>query len=546
VTKKDMSESQTYAYGDRPGGGQLIKGRYKIQQELGRGGMGVVYLAHDTELHNRPVVIKVLRDATAEDWLTKKFRQEIEALVRIEHPGVVGIFDAGEMPDGQLFVVMQFVEGVNLRSILTKEGKQVDFEQTARIVEQVGRALTAAHERGVLHCDLKPENIMLQTSQPGEEIVKLIDFGIAKIRDSKVTSAEPTKIAGTMEYMAPEQLSGSPTTASDIFSLGIIAYEMLTGRKPFPANNLLQLFEAHKTGVKEPPKILRPDLPEPAQAAILRALNPDPEQRYKRARDFGDDLRAALLTPARYAPTEAFTKSQNTTGSVQRKRSYTVTIIANVVLLVVALAVAWWAFRSPAKQQATGFVAPPRSPAGNPVPAPILPELKMNYHMMMQKTGNSKAFRIAKELLFEKGNRVQLFVNAPEAGCLYMVNEGPGGYVVLFPSTLNNNGSARIAANQEIQIPGKGSFVFDAEEGTEKLWIFFSRKEIPDLEDIKSVATPEKKGELKDPLMIQNLAGFIMNHPADQTESKRDLDANQTVLTARGDALVYLMLLEHH
>jgi serine/threonine-protein kinase len=524
----------------------LIKGRYKIQQELGKGGMGVVYLAQDTQLHDRPVVIKVLRDSTAGDWLTKKFRQEIEALVRIEHPGVVGIFDAGEMPDGQLFVVMQFVEGVNLRSILSKDGRQIDFEQTARIVDQVGRALTAAHDRGVLHCDLKPENIMLQTSQPGEEIVKLIDFGIAKIRDSKVSSVEPTKIAGTMEYMAPEQLSGSPTTASDVFSLGIIAYEMLTGRKPFPAENLFQLFEAHKTGVKELPKNLRPDLPEPAQNVILRALNPDPNQRYKRARDFSQDLRTALLNPAQFAPTQQFSDQKNTTGTIRKKRSYKVTLIANVILLIVALGIAWWAFRSPAKPQTT--TPPPSSDIAKTVAPPVLnlPELKLNYYMMMQKTASSKPFRIAKELLFEQGNRVQLFVNAPEEGYLYLINEGPGGYVVLFPSTLNNNASAKIDSNQEIQIPGKGTFIFDAEEGTEKIWMVFSQKQIADLDSLKDVATPEKKGELRDPAAVQKMTAFIQKHPYDQTESKRDLDNNQTILKAKGDALVYLLLLEHH
>jgi serine/threonine protein kinase len=524
----------------------LIKGRYKIQQELGKGGMGVVYLAHDTQLHNRPVVIKVLRDSAAGDWLTKKFRQEIEALVRIEHPGVVGIFDAGEMPDGQLFVVMQFVEGVNLRSLLSKNGKQVDFEQTARIVDQVGRALTAAHDRGVLHCDLKPENIMLQTLQPGEEIVKLIDFGIAKIRDSKITSVEPTKVAGTMEYMAPEQLGGSPTTASDVFSLGIIAYEMLTGRKPFPAENLFQLIEAHKSGVKELPKMLRPDLPEPAQGVILRALNPDPEQRYKRARDFSEDLRTALLTPGRFAPTVQFSSPQNTAGTVQKKRSYKITIITNIFLVLIALAVVWWAFRTPENQQKTAVTSTPAVAKVDSLPAPNLPELSLNYHIMMQKTANSKPFRIAKELLFEKGNRVQLFVTAPQTGNLYLINEGPGGYVVLFPSTLNNNGSSVISSNQEIQIPGKGAFVFDAEEGTEKIWMVYSKKEVPDLENLKSVATPEQKGELKDSAMVQKVAAFMKNHPADQTESKRDLDQNQTILKAKGDTLVYLLLLEHH
>src|SRR5688572_28770605 len=291
-----MANEETHEITETQGGGQLIKGRYRRQQELGKGGMGVVYLAQDTLLHIRPVVIKVLRDTNAEDWSTKKFKQEIEALVRIEHPGVVGIFDSGEMPNGQLFVVMQFVEGVNLRSVLASK-TQLDFAHASQIIEQVSRALTAAHNKGVLHCDLKPENIMLQKLQTGEEVVKLIDFGIAKIRDSKVTSVEPTKVAGTMEYMAPEQLNGTPTTSSDIFALGVIAYEILTGTKPFPATTLFQLFEAHKTGVKETPTKLRPDLPVAAEAAILKALSPDPENRQQKARDLGEELSRALQNP---------------------------------------------------------------------------------------------------------------------------------------------------------------------------------------------------------------------------------------------------------
>jgi hypothetical protein len=163
--------------------------------------------------------------------------------------------------------------------------------------------------------------------------------------------------------------------------------------------------------------------------------------------------------------------------------------------------------------------------------------------MMVQKTTDSKPFRLAKELLFEKGNRVQLFVTTPKSGYLYIVDEGPGGYVVLFPSVLSNEGSAQLTANKEI---GLNSFEFDAEEGTEKLWLIFSPKEVAELSTLKSVATHEKRGELNDPGMIQNFTGFIANHSAEKTESKRDLDNNQTVLKAQGDALVYLMLLEHH
>ena len=244
------------------------------------------YLAHDLQLHNRPVVIKVLLDSWSGEWITKKFRQEIEALSRIEHPGVVGVFDTGEMPNSQLFVVMQFVEGQNLRKVLDSQQGPMNFHYAARILEQVGRALEAAHEKGILHCDLKPENIMLQKLGSGEELVKLIDFGIAKIRDSQITSAAPTQIAGTLEYMAPEQMSGEPCPQSDVFSLGVIAYEMVTGKKPFPSRNLLQLLEMHRNGIKENPGSLRNDLPVSADKAIMKAMSREPTERQQRPTDF--------------------------------------------------------------------------------------------------------------------------------------------------------------------------------------------------------------------------------------------------------------------
>ena len=534
-----MENSETYSLTDPQGIGQLIKGRYRLQQELGKGGMGVVYLAQDTQLHNRAVVIKVLRDANAEDWTTKKFRQEIEALVRIEHPGVVGIFDSGEMPNGQLFVVMQFVDGVNLRSILTSKGR-LDFEETSRIVEQVGRALTAAHNQGVLHCDLKPENIMLQKLQTGEEVVKLIDFGIAKIRDSKVTSVEPTKVAGTMEYMAPEQLNGTPTTSSDIFAMGVIAYEMLTGTKPFPANNLFQLFEAHRTGVKESPTKLRPDLPVAAEMAILKALTPEPSQRQQKARELGEELSKALRGGPYVAP-----ETEQATLVLEKKRISPITIAINAVLLLVALSVAWWAFRAPPTTTPPAREISPKaiSPA---IPPPPQPEISLSYYMMMKKSDNAEPFRLPKEVLFETNHRIRLFVTAPQNGYLYLMNEGPGGYVTLFPSTLNNNGSAALKQDQTIQIPGEEWFRFDAEQGTEKVWMVFSPTEVAELEPMKSVANPEKRGVVDDPAMVQQLTSFFQRYKQNQTESSRDLEKNLTLLKAKGDVLVYLLLLEHH
>src|SRR5258708_37617785 len=139
---------------------QRIKDRYVIQRELGRGGFGAVYLAHDEELDSRRVVVKVLLDKGAEkdEWVLRKFQEEKQALARIEPPGVVGILDAGALPDGTPFLVMQFVDGVTLRSVL-RAGQPLAFDRVSRLLLQVGQALSAAHDRGVLHRDLKPENI---------------------------------------------------------------------------------------------------------------------------------------------------------------------------------------------------------------------------------------------------------------------------------------------------------------------------------------------------------------------------------------------------
>ena len=274
--------------------GAVLKGRYLIEKELGRGGIGVVYLGHDQQLLSRPVVIKVLLDKSYQnDWLRKKFRLEVEALARIDHPNVVGVFDAGEMSDGKLYLVMQFVAGADLRSAMKVEG--MDFERVAHIIRQTGQAISAAHDKGVYHRDLKPENIMLNSLGEGEEQVKIIDFGIASVKNSQVvTHTETSSVAGTIAYMAPEQLMGKPSASSDVYALGVISYEMLTGRRPFNPDSPYQLLEMQRGGVKVNPVDLRPSLAEAAQHVILKSLSFDPQDRYSRARDFGEELARAL------------------------------------------------------------------------------------------------------------------------------------------------------------------------------------------------------------------------------------------------------------
>lgn len=280
--------------------GMLLKERYQIEGELGRGGIGVTYLARDQKLRNRLVVVKVLHERLKGSkyyaYFKGKFEDEITALTLIKHPNVVDVLEAGDMPNGEPFFVMQHVEGTSLQSIIDNTDKgQLGFARVANIVRQLGQALSAVHDKRVVHRDVKPANVMVQTTSDGEEIVKLIDFGLATVEDPQGAKPPSTKVAGSLPYMAPEQLKGQPNVSSDIWSLGVIAYQMLTGSLPFPAETVLQLYEAQMEGPKSP-REKRPDLPPAAEPAVMKALEFAAENRHARAKDFGEALAQALTS----------------------------------------------------------------------------------------------------------------------------------------------------------------------------------------------------------------------------------------------------------
>jgi tRNA A-37 threonylcarbamoyl transferase component Bud32 len=209
--------------------GQVLSDRYCIERELAAGGQALVYLAHDQRLMMHPVVVKVLRaESRWNRWLRSRLEREMEALARIDHPGVVGILDVGSLEDGSPFLVIQHVPGVSLRELLA-EGP-VSPARAAGILRQIGSALGAAHEAGVAHRDLKPENIMLLQRNDGSDVVRLIDFGISRIEsDGLEPGVTAVMLAGTVRYMAPEQLDGRPSNASDIYALALVACELLGG-----------------------------------------------------------------------------------------------------------------------------------------------------------------------------------------------------------------------------------------------------------------------------------------------------------------------------
>lgn len=272
-------------------------GHYEILEELGDGGMGKVYKARDTHVPDRLVVIKVLKEEWLKnEWVVSRFKQEAAALARVDDSGVVGILDAGAMSNGQPYLVIQYVEGSDLSRSLQEASSGMDFAEAAEIMKQVGRTLTVAHEAAVIHRDLKPGNIMVRRNKSGDLQVKVIDFGIAKVKDAASKSIPATAfVVGTPHYMSPEQIDGKLVThTSDIYALGVIAYEMLTGRHPFNSENLEHLRELKKSEVKVKPGALRPGLTKAAESTILKALSPDPTKRQQSARKFGDELAQAL------------------------------------------------------------------------------------------------------------------------------------------------------------------------------------------------------------------------------------------------------------
>jgi serine/threonine protein kinase len=290
----------------------LWKNRYSIEKELGRGGFGVVYLAHDQELLSKRVVIKVLQqDSIADPYLQKKFRQEMEALARLDHPGVVGVLDVGDTPEGKPFIVMQYIQGTTLSTQIPAAG--MEFKRTGHILRQVGHALAAAHDKGIFHRDLKPDNIMLTRSSDTEEHVRLIDFGIAAVANSEMTTGlQASKIVGTLTYMAPEQAMGKATGASDIYSLGVIAFQMLTGQQP----------DITPQGVAVKPRQIRPDIPEGAEALILKALSFNPENRPSDAREFTNQLARALGVSFAVTPISPGTSAAGRPSSSDLEMAY--------------------------------------------------------------------------------------------------------------------------------------------------------------------------------------------------------------------------------
>lgn len=262
-------------------------GRYRLLRELGRGAMGVVYLAEDESLQ-RQLAVKTLLlpeegNSAERRNLEARFIQEAKAAGGLNHPGIITIHDLGRHGDW-LYIAMELLEGTELRDRMLAGPMALD--EAIDIAQQVATALAAAHARGVVHRDIKPGNIMLV----GERHAKIMDFGIARMKSSDVRTQSGTMM-GSPKFMSPEQVGGHPVDhRSDIFSLGSLLYEMVTGQPAFIAGNLGALLNAIMRTGPTPPGELRPDLPPALEAVIARAMQKNPEARYQDAAEMARDL----------------------------------------------------------------------------------------------------------------------------------------------------------------------------------------------------------------------------------------------------------------
>ncbi len=263
--------------------GSDVDGRYQIIELIGEGGMGKVYLAEHVEIGKR-VALKVLHPSYSRmPDLVERFRREARAASKIGHPNIVDVTDSGTTADGSVYFVMEYLEGVELGSVIEREGA-LDVARALRIASQICRALSAAHREGIIHRDLKPENIFLITRDGSADVVKVLDFGIAKTteaeaaRERRLTS--PGMAMGTPEYMAPEQAAGRAADArTDIYSLGAIMYEMSTGVPPYTGDNFMEILTKKATQDPPVPLLVRTELPLQVSELVMTAMARDPINR---------------------------------------------------------------------------------------------------------------------------------------------------------------------------------------------------------------------------------------------------------------------------
>lgn len=389
--------------------GAVLLERYHLTRKIGQGGMGAVYEAKHIHIGKR-VAVKVLLDKYAHrDQVVERLKQEARLASAIGHEHIIDINDVGETYDGRTFVVMEFLEGESLGACIQRDGALPE-QRAIRIAHQIAGALHAAHEKNIVHRDIKPENVFL-LHRKGQDFVKVVDFGISKSLHPEEGEHSPRltqtgMVLGTPLYMSPEQARGSDhlDRRIDVYSLGVIMYEMITGEVPFHGNNYLSIISQVLNDEPRPPSELRPDISRELEDVILRALDKDPEGRYQSCDELAGDLALLIEDPGRTT-----TRGRVTATKYRRKRERRTNLvmlgwIAGIAVTVSAVVVTVVVLMSGA-----GKVEPP------PEPAPVIITVPVDAAPPVEQPDAAPAVKMV---------RIK-FVSQPEGAVVYQ-----GGRVI--------------------------------------------------------------------------------------------------------------------
>ncbi len=296
--------------------GQVIGGRFRIENLIGKGGMGSVYQAKHLSLPRTYAIKILLSDLATDEGFIERFRREAIAMSRVDHPNVIRITDFGHTGDGSVYLVMEFLEGDGLDEVLARRVR-LPVERSLTILAQISDALEVAHQERVIHRDLKPENILLTERHGRKDFVKLLDFGIAKVRTPEFDGTPLTiqgEVFGTAEYMSPEQATGKPQDGrSDIYALGCLLYELITGEPPF-LGSAVEVLRSHVFSEPDPPSARMPEgyVHADLDSLVMRCLAKEPADRYQTCADLRQDL--VRVRASSYSITEEMAQKARITG----------------------------------------------------------------------------------------------------------------------------------------------------------------------------------------------------------------------------------------